>query len=1146
MSLHIFLPPLLKSQLAAGRVVPFLGAGISRNAGLPDWPGLLRDLVAWAASVSIVLESPDLILSAIEKGHLDIAAHALGEVLGDKLPEGLSSILAPPDLQPTLTHRLLANVVWPAVITTNFDNLVPKCFGESSVLTWKDQEAIGHMLKTGQPHSMMAHGWINRPETIVLTPQGYRESFRKPALQHYMKTVFSQYSVLFLGFSLNDYDLKFFLEELRYAFGPTNIPHFALLPTDRVDELALRHLRDNYGIEVISYTASESHPQVEQFAKLVIDQVPQHFFRDPLMRVDELKAVQASRASMSTSEYLNRFRETCERLAQSGFVRTAWTALNSELDSATSMSATERIETRITATEMMIEDRAIDLAYPALNELLGVINNPEVDVSLKIRFETVVFRVCLDGYLLNDARHALKRAQHLGIPHPEIGRMAAELALADFLHSGPLDPAPQTNNTHELGARAESLAMQGHLDDALAYLANQADALRSGSPIEAGWVRVKRAELFFLDCHHEDAWNELDEQVQPLKSCFSVAERTTFERNQSFVGLLLGRTGTHRRFYVAVDQESTTKQDTAHLHHLLGAEQASREQKHYESLPPLWRELLRAYREGDWNGRKRAHQRLAWETLAAGWIREATHHTILGGNSSCGQQLVEGLIQWQKPELTEVVLTYVLKHCFLTSHIEPAADIITLMADIIADHHLPAVIDWILRAISQPVTNREAERCAIGVWKLAERLTFRWSQEQALKVLHAARSHPFLREHGWGRRAVLKTMRACLNRITDYDWSDFAGTVLPLATTERWDADYENVLTVLREIARRNSNARDLIAATLWPTGTASRDVQLALLAPELGRTIAPESLKQILATITQRLPLQVWSGTGDPPPFELGLLMTQESEHEGEKIRIVVLGGNDHLDFVTAHKESLPQTELAALFDVVCELIVNPLNIRANRIMLINFITEMRQRLTPEQAEAALVCLWEFANGTAPASPVDLPKPSTTDRAKWEMPTPEQQQTIAIRAIINISVHFPQHHRSEYSDLLKDAFLHQSPLLRQVASAGIMEVPQRTPEMEFLLVTAIQDHEVDVSATALHAATFLCGNGALEAHTQLLIVVAERSFRSPHPQIRRLTIRLAIALSKLTGELSHQAILSGILSKAKADPHHTVRSATD
>jgi hypothetical protein len=107
------------------------------------------------------------------------------------------------------------------------------------------------------------------------------------------------------------------------------------------------------------------------------------------------------------------------------------------------------------------------------------------------------------------------------------------------------------------------------------------------------------------------------------------------------------------------------------------------------------------------------------------------------------------------------------------------------------------------------------------------------------------------------------------------------------------------------------------------------------------------------------------------------------------------------------------------------------------------------------------------------------------------------------------------------------------------------MVLPQRTIELEFLLITAIQDREVEVSAAALHAAIHLGRNGALNAHIGLLVVVAERSFSSPHPLVRQLITRLATVLRDHTEIKSQQIILSEILSKAKADPHYMVRSAT-
>ena len=216
----VSLPALLKSRLNERRVVPFVGAGISTAAGLPDWPGLLRALVTWAVHSGVPVPRADLIEEAIQKNNFDRASHALSEALGVRLPEALRSILSPPGALPTPVHRILAKVVWPVVITTNFDKLLPEAFEGRPALVWDEQEAIGDALRTGTPHLMLAHGWIQNPGSTVLTPAEYRDSFRNPALQNYLRTILSQYSLLFLGYSLGDWDLKFFLEELRFAFGP--------------------------------------------------------------------------------------------------------------------------------------------------------------------------------------------------------------------------------------------------------------------------------------------------------------------------------------------------------------------------------------------------------------------------------------------------------------------------------------------------------------------------------------------------------------------------------------------------------------------------------------------------------------------------------------------------------------------------------------------------------------------------------------------------------------------------------------------------------------------------------------------------------------------------------------------------------------
>jgi hypothetical protein len=432
------LPEQLRGRLLSGRVVPFVGAGISRRAGLPDWYGLLRELCSRARHLGCSSYPEAVVLRKIEEGRFDEVAQALEEDLGDRLHEEISRILAPAGLEPTSIHQLLSQVQWPTLITTNFDSLIPSVFSSSGpILTWKDRDQMGDVLKAGTPHAMLAHGSIDRPGTVVLAPRAYQECFRSPAYQNYLRTLLSQYTFLFIGCSLTDPDVKLFIDELQHAFGPSAIPHFALLPADEADELRVPHLRKNYSIEVLSYRpSSEDHPEVESFVRAVVGNVPDVMYKDRSVRVKALDSVESLRLSMSEGEYLMRFRETCENLARTGFIRTAWTELSSEIHGAKAISVDQRIDLTISAADLMMSDGQFYMAFQDLNKYRSVVSGA-VDKALILRFAASLFRASLAGYGIQEARSALELARREGLSSEEDERMEADLAMADFLHEGP-------------------------------------------------------------------------------------------------------------------------------------------------------------------------------------------------------------------------------------------------------------------------------------------------------------------------------------------------------------------------------------------------------------------------------------------------------------------------------------------------------------------------------------------------------------------------------------------------------------------------------------------------------------------------------------------------------------------------------------
>ena len=76
-----------------------------------------------------------------------------------------------------------------------------------------------------------------------------------------------------LGFSFSDRELMLLLESLRESLKHRNNPDFIFLPADSAGKVEARRLREDFGIQVISYEPSEGHPEVLQFVNFLISQI---------------------------------------------------------------------------------------------------------------------------------------------------------------------------------------------------------------------------------------------------------------------------------------------------------------------------------------------------------------------------------------------------------------------------------------------------------------------------------------------------------------------------------------------------------------------------------------------------------------------------------------------------------------------------------------------------------------------------------------------------------------------------------------------------------------------------------------------------------------------------------------------------------
>ena len=250
------IPRTLQDRLREGKVIPFVGAGVSMSVldaatGRPLFPGW-RELLQRAAERlkeegrSPYADAVSALLALDEPDYLDAARRAregLGEAIWYSF---LKEHLAPSRERTKPESLLLAEAVWKLnsrlVITTNYDDVL-RWAAPSDPVLW-DREAPAEMaafLSSGMKRETVwhLHGHIHNASKIILTRDGYSLLYpeaREPESETYyeaaLKTLHSllaSHTFLFVGFSLDDAYFGMQLEGIRRVYEGAAGPHYVLM-----------------------------------------------------------------------------------------------------------------------------------------------------------------------------------------------------------------------------------------------------------------------------------------------------------------------------------------------------------------------------------------------------------------------------------------------------------------------------------------------------------------------------------------------------------------------------------------------------------------------------------------------------------------------------------------------------------------------------------------------------------------------------------------------------------------------------------------------------------------------------------------------------------------------------------------------------
>ena len=216
------------SALLEDTAAIFVGAGVSMAAGYPSWKTLLHDI-----GVELGVDSGDVSdLAALAQWHI---RHSSGATQIRQVIHNEIGIEHPIPAAMDVIARLPVKHIW----TTNYDRLIERAFSSLNRPLQTISSAADLAVKplAGAVRLYKMHGSVDRLDDLVISTDDY-ELFRTkrgaylPLLQAHLSSL----SLLFVGLSFTDPNVRHVLSLIRESFTDAPPEHFAIVrPPHRSD-----------------------------------------------------------------------------------------------------------------------------------------------------------------------------------------------------------------------------------------------------------------------------------------------------------------------------------------------------------------------------------------------------------------------------------------------------------------------------------------------------------------------------------------------------------------------------------------------------------------------------------------------------------------------------------------------------------------------------------------------------------------------------------------------------------------------------------------------------------------------------------------------------------------------------------------------
>lgn len=254
----------IQEASAQNRLVVFVGAGASCDAGIPLW----NDFVSQMAKVlpqEIQAKYDNLQLAQLVRETSDekeyyasVRKHLLqNATCSNAIHDGIL------ELDPT------------CIITTNYDTLLEEAALKKNRQFWVVSKDSDLPQNHGERLLVKMHGDLVN-ENIVLTENDYYDYSRNfPLIRSYVVSQFASKVVLFVGFSLSDINLKYILREVQSDLGPKMQKAF-LLTQEMPSPVEMNNFKER-GVNVLAIPQSTAQDII---SKQNLEPRPEHYLSE--------------------------------------------------------------------------------------------------------------------------------------------------------------------------------------------------------------------------------------------------------------------------------------------------------------------------------------------------------------------------------------------------------------------------------------------------------------------------------------------------------------------------------------------------------------------------------------------------------------------------------------------------------------------------------------------------------------------------------------------------------------------------------------------------------------------------------------------------------------------------------------------------